>query len=378
MGAGGDGSVREAQEAVTVGYHAPPPGSATGVADYAETLLAALQHLGPVKAGGRGDIDLYHLGNNRLHEEMYAQAMERPGVVVLHDTVLHHFFLGTRTHQQYIDEWIYNYGEWRRDLGEELWRESGRSSVDPRYFDFPMLRRIVERSRAVIVHNPGAAAMVREHGGTRIEIIPHFVVPAERPDTATTETFRQRLGIEPGARLFGIFGYLREPKRVMTCLSAFRELYSARPDTALLLAGEPVSRDLARLLDQEPPHAAIKRTGHLSEEDLMIAAGAVDACLNLRYPAAGETSGIAVRLMGMGKPVVVSDIAENAAFPETAVLRVRPGVAERGELFDHMVLLAAFPQTGRDIGEQARMWIERHHSLQAVAQRYWDVLCGSA
>jgi glycosyltransferase involved in cell wall biosynthesis len=348
------------------------------VADYAETLLAALQHLGPVKAGGRGDIDLYHLGNNRLHEEMYAQAMERPGVVVLHDTVLHHFFLGTRTHQQYIDEWIYNYGEWRRDLGEELWRESGRSSVDPRYFDFPMLRRIVERSRAVIVHNPGAAAMVREHGGTRIEIIPHFVVPAERPDTATTETFRQRLGIEPGARLFGIFGYLREPKRVMTCLSAFRELYSARPDTALLLAGEPVSRDLARLLDQEPPHAAIKRTGHLSEEDLMIAAGAVDACLNLRYPAAGETSGIAVRLMGMGKPVVVSDIAENAAFPETAVLRVRPGVAERGELFDHMVLLAAFPQTGRDIGEQARMWIERHHSLQAVAQRYWDVLCGSA
>ena len=378
MGAGGDGSVREAQEAVTVGYHAPPPGSATGVADYAETLLAALQHLGPVKAGGRGDIDLYHLGNNRFHEEMYAQALERPGVVVLHDTVLHHFFLGTRTHEQYIDEWIYNYGEWRRDLGEELWRQSGRSSVDPRYFDFPMLRRIVERSRAVIVHNPGAAAMVRQHGGTRIEIIPHFVVPAERPDTAATETFRQRLGIEPGARLFGIFGYLREPKRVMTCLSAFRELYSARPDTALLLAGEPVSRDLARLLDQEPPHAAIKRTGHLSEEDLIIAAGAVDACLNLRYPAAGETSGIAVRLMGMGKPVVVSDIAENAAFPETAVLRVRPGVAERGELFDHMVLLAAFPQTGRDIGEQARMWIERHHSLQAVAQRYWDVLCGSA
>lgn len=377
MGEGGNGAVREAQEAVRVGFHAPAPGSATGVADYAETLLAALKRLGPVETGARGDVDLYHLGNNRFHEEIYALALERPGVAVLHDAVLNHFFLGTRTREQYIAEWVYNYGEWRRDLGEDLWKGSGRSSVDPRYFDFPMLRRIVERSRAVIVHNPGAAAMVRQHGAKQVEVIPHFVVPLDPPDTSAVEAFRQRLGIQPGTRLFGIFGYLREPKRVMTCLSAFRELYSARPDTALLMVGEPVSRDLARLLDQEPLHPAIRRAGHLSEEDLMIAGAAVDACLNLRYPAAGETSGIAVRLMGIGKPVVVSDIAENAGFPETAVLRVRPGVAERGELFDHMVLLAAFPQTARDIGEQARMWIERHHSLQAVAQRYWDVLCGS-
>ena len=31
--------------------------------------------------------------------------------------------------------------------------------ADPRYFQFPMLRRILERSRGVIVHNPGAAAI---------------------------------------------------------------------------------------------------------------------------------------------------------------------------------------------------------------------------
>jgi glycosyltransferase involved in cell wall biosynthesis len=377
MGAGGDGAVREAQKAVTVGYHAPPPGSATGVADYAETLLPALKCFGQVEASARGDIDLYHLGNNRLHEQIYAQALERPGVVVLHDAVLHHFFLGTRTHDEYVDEWIYNYGEWRRDLGEELWRERGRSGVDHRYFEFPMLRRIAERSRAVIVHNPGAAAMACAHGAKRVEVIPHFVVPATLPDAAATLAFRQRMGVEPGARLLGMFGYLREPKRVMTCLSAFRELHAARPDTALLLAGEPVSRDLARLLDQEAPHPAIRRTGHLSEEDLMIAAAAVDACLNLRFPAAGETSGIAVRLMGMGKPVVVSDIAENSAFPVAAVLRVCPGVAERSELFDHMVLLAAFPRVARDIGEQARMWMDRHHALAAVARKYWEVLCAS-
>jgi len=362
---------------MTVGWHAPPPGSATGVADYAETLLRALRQPGDVRPGD-GDVNLYHIGNNRFHQTIYAAALSRPGVAVLHDTVLQHFFLGTLTHDEYMAEWLHNYGTWRRDLGEELWRGSGRAGVDPRYFEFPMLRRIAETSRTVIVHNPGAAEMARAHGAKRVEVIPHFVEPVTVPDAATIAAFRNRIGVAPGARLFGMFGYLREPKRVMTCISAFRELHAARPDTALLIAGDPVSKDLARALDQEPPHRAIRRLGHLREEDLMIAAAAVDCCLNLRYPAAGETSGIAVRLMGMGKPVILSDLAENAAYPETAVLRVRPGIAERGELFDHMVLAAAFPQVARDIGEQARKWIAGHHAIEAVAKRYWQVLCDSA
>ena len=55
---------------------------------------------------------------------------------------------------------------------------------------------------------------------------------------------------------------------------------------------------------------------------------AVDCCLNLRYPGAGETSGVAIRLMGLGKPVIVTDNVENSAFPYGAVLRVSAGVAE--------------------------------------------------
>ena len=39
-------------------------------------------------------------------------------------------------------------------LAENLWSERARSAADRRYFEYPMLRRIVERSRAVIVHNP--------------------------------------------------------------------------------------------------------------------------------------------------------------------------------------------------------------------------------
>jgi glycosyltransferase involved in cell wall biosynthesis len=364
---------------VTVGYHAPPPGSHSGIADYAETLRIALQRLGRFESGAQqADIHLYHLGNNRLHTDIYAQALATPGLIVLHDAVLHHFLLGSLTREQYVAEWVYNYGEWRRDLGEELWRERARASSDPRYFQFPMLRRILERSLRIIVHNPGAAAILREQGTKNVEIIPHFCESGEAPNAAVAAQFRQSLGIGQGATLFGMFGYLREPKRVVPCIEAFQRLHEIRPDTALLLAGEVVSRDLERLLQNEPKHPAIYRLGHLSERDFRIAGTAVDCCLNLRYPGVGETSGIAVRLMGLAKPVIVTDNAENSDFPPASVLRVSPGVAEAAELFEHMVLVTEFPGIAREIGSVARLHIQERHGLESVARRYWEILCVAA
>jgi glycosyltransferase involved in cell wall biosynthesis len=361
---------------MTVGYHAPPPGSRSGVADYAETLRKALQHYGTIQADApNSDVHLYHLGNNRLHEGIYALALKTPGVVVLHDAVLHHFMLGTLSREQYMMEWVHNYGVWCRDLGEELWRERAKAAVDSRYFDFPMLRRVVERSTAVIVHNQGAAAMALAHGAERIFTIPHFF-EAESCETSDSEAlgFRERIGIDPTATVFGIFGYLRETKRVPACIAAFRKLHSVRPKTALLIAGDAVSPDLNRLLETDAVHPAIHRIGHLSDEDLKIATASVDCALNLRYPAAGETSGIAIRLMGIGKPVIGTDNAENAGFPETAMLRVKPGIAENAELFDHMVLATEYPGVARAVGSEAREHLRKCHGLEQVARQYWEVL----
>jgi glycosyltransferase involved in cell wall biosynthesis len=363
---------------VTVGYHAPQPGSRSGVADYAETLHKALSRMGRVESGATvADVHLYHLGNNRVHEEIYARALETPGVVVLHDAVLQHFFLGANSREKYLAEWIYNYGEWSRNLGGELWEERRRASVDPRYFRYPMLRRVIERSRRIIVHNPGAAAIVREQGAREVDVIPHFCEIDEDSFTIEARQWRDRLGIGQGATLFGIFGYLREPKRVVQCIRAFRRLHAIRPRTELLVAGEAGSSDLTRLLETEGSHPAIKRSGHLSERDLRIAGAAVDCCLNLRYPGAGETSGIAIRLMGLGKPVVLTESAENGDFPATAALRVTPGVAEAEELFEHMVLVTEHPGIAREVGREARKHIRRHHGLDTVAKRYWEVLCAT-
>jgi len=101
----------------------------------------------------------------------------------------------------------------------------------------------------------------------------------------------------------------------------------------------------------------------------------VDACINLRYPAAGESSGIAIRLMGLGKPVLLTDSEESARFPEDACVRIPAGVQERASLLDHMVLLTSIPEVSRVIGRRGAEHIRRHHDLEQVARQYWDILC---
>ena len=134
---------------MTVGFHAPLPPARTGVADYAAELLAALSQRGPVVTDAKkADVHLYHLGNNQLHRGIYERALRQPGVVVLHDAVLHHFYLGAFDQSRYVEEYVYNYGLWEKDLAQELWRERSGSGMDQRYFGKPMLKRVGECSLA--------------------------------------------------------------------------------------------------------------------------------------------------------------------------------------------------------------------------------------
>jgi glycosyltransferase involved in cell wall biosynthesis len=358
---------------VTVGFFSPLPPARSGVADYAEALAEALRARCEVRPGSPDcDVALYHVGNNDLHRDIYRRALEQPGVAVLHDAVLHQFLLGWLDRTAYVDEFVYNYGEFSRGLAERLWDGRAHAGHDPCYFQHAMVRRVAEVSRAVVVHNPAAASIVRQHApGARVVEIPHLFRPPELPAPDAVERWRARHGIPSGAFLFGVFGYLREPKRLATALKVFEGLEGA----ALLVAGEFVSRDLAVSLAPALAAPRVIRTGFLEEPEFWLAASAVDACINLRYPSAGETSGVTIRLMGLGKPVLVTAGEEIARFPEGAVIPVDCGVAEAPMLAEYVRWLARNPGKGREIGQCAAAYIAASHSLGRVADQYLEVLC---
>jgi glycosyltransferase involved in cell wall biosynthesis len=360
---------------MTVGFFSPLPPARTGVADYSAALLAELRRHGAVEiAPSRCDRALYHLGNNPLHADIYRRAIAEPGIVVLHDAVLQHFLLGQLSETGYVDEFVYNYGEWNRGLGRDLWRQRANSAADERYFRYPMLRRAAESARAVVVHNPAAARIVKEHApGARVVEIPHLFAAPPLPGEADVIRYRQKIGIDPGAFAFGVFGYLRESKRIAGVLDAFRTVHSENRHTALLIAGDFVSPTYASAIDTDAP--GVVRVPHLSDSDFWLAANAIDACINLRYPAAGETSGIAVRMMGIGKPVLMTNSEECSRFPDDACVRIASGVSERESLVRHMTLLTSITGVASAIGNRGAGHIAANHRVTQAAKQYWDLLC---
>jgi glycosyltransferase involved in cell wall biosynthesis len=347
------------------------------VADYAAALLEELRNFGEVQTQpAHSDAALYHLGNNSLHADVYKRALDQPGVVVLHDAVLHHFLLGRLGHEEYVEEFVYNYGAWNGGMAEDLWQARAGSGADARYFAFPLLKRVAEHARAVIVHNPAAARAVKEHAPrTPVIEIPHLFFLPELPDRAEALRYRTALGLVPGVFVFGVFGFLRESKRLMTVLEVFARLRREQPEIALLIAGGFVSADLERAAKPLLEQPGIVYRPYLSGREFWLAAEAVDACINLRWPAAGESSGISVSLMGIGKPVLVTDSEECARFSEEVCLRVASGLEERDSLLSQMLLLTSFTWVGRAIGERAAGHVRAHHNLKLVAQQYWKTLC---
>lgn len=355
---------------MTTGFFAPLPPVKSGVADYAAALLRALP--GKALVDADGDVNLYHLGNNQLHREIHGRAIRRPGVVVLHDAVMHHFYLGSMTRDEYVSAFIANYGAWHRGMAEHLWEHRPRSASDERYFRWPMLKSIASTARAVIVHTEAARlAVLGEAPEATVEVIPHLPLPAAVPDAVEVERWRQARGILPSHTLYGLMGFLRESKRVQTVLRAFHRLAAHRNDIHLLVAGEIGSTDLTRAIAPLLDHARLHRVDHVPEEHLQLLASACDAGVNLRYPSAGESSGMTARWTRLAKPVLVTESDE---LPLAACPRVPIGPAEQETLEALMLWLADSPVRRRECGRLAAEWAAEQPSLEAIAQRYWRVL----
>jgi len=349
----------------------PLPPARTGVAHYASMLLPALAQRADVRAFAsldgyrRADYDavIYQLGNNPHHEFVYAEAMREPGVIVLHDLVLHHLIVETTLARGDADAYVAaleaNHGAagaaWARGRAAGLHSEMGN-------FLLPASVDVANRSLAVIVHNEYARDRLQSFGvATPIHVVPHPYVHAE-----AIAFDRSRLGIKPGNRVIGFFGFLTSAKRAEVVLEAFRIARERDPSIVLLIVGEPAPNM------RVPEGDGIIVTGYVADEDFSAYYAAADRLVNLRYPSAGETSGTLIRALDAGKPVAVSDYAQFAELPDECVVKIPFGDREIESLADFFV---------RDLDDPSRAqrkWLEEHARVDLTVDGYLSAFGGRA
>ncbi len=340
--------------------YTPVPPARTGVVHYVSMLLPALRKRAEVEVNGGDGARIYQLGNNPHHEFVYREAMQTPGVAVLHDVVLHHLIvemtLARGDAEGYVAALRASHGEagaaWARGRAAGLHSEMGN-------FLMPASVEVANRSKAVIVHNAWAADRLRSLGVTTpVHVVPHPYF--QDPTSYDRDPVRRRLGFSSMNRVIGLFGFLTSAKRAEVVIEAFRRARRANPGLRLLIVGEPAPNiDVKELADD-----GVVITGYVSDQDFGSYYAAADRFVNLRYPSAGETSGTLIRAFDAGKPVAVSDYAQFAEYPADIVVKIPFGEGEVEALTEFLL---------RDIDSPAsaqRDWLDKNARIEQTVEGY--------
>ena len=352
-----------------VAYYSPLPPSRSGIADYSALLLPALAaHLevvaaqpGRFRRAPKADVSLYHVGNDpEAHGWIVAALRRRPGVVVLHDFVLHHLVAGLTLargdSRAYLDALEREHGLPGRLLGYAVVDNRIPPLWETRPEDFPLAGEVLRLATALLVHSRYVEDRARAacFDGP-IWRVPHPAWPKPDVEPAVVE----------GTPLFGCFGHLNEAKRIPQLLQAFARLRERRPEARLLLVGaaSPRLRDLAW------PEGVL-REDYVSERRLWSLMAACDACVGLRAPTMGETSGSAIRALTLGKPLVVSDLGWFAELPADVAVKIPVDEHETDTLAAALERLAEDEAGRLAMGQAARELAERQHALDRIADQY--------
>jgi glycosyltransferase involved in cell wall biosynthesis len=364
---------------VRIAYYSPLPPERSGIADYSALLLPTLEERLEVAVVGRKsrkrpgavDLRLYHVGNNAdAHGWIVDELRRRPGVVVLHDFVLHHLVagltLGRGDRSGYLDAMQAEAGLLGRSLAHAVIEGLLPPLWEARPQDFPLAGPVLELASGLIVHS---RLVEREARRSRYEgpiwriPMPAWADPPDSPATLPRDA-------EP---VIGCLGRLNPAKRIPELVQAFRVVRERFPEALLVLAGHRTAGlDLDALLARH--ELTVGRDAvvfdHLEESHLWALMSACDICVNLRFPTMGETSAAALRVLSLGKPLVVSDVGWFAELPDSVAAKVPVDDWEVETLARTLMLLAERRDVQEAMGAAARAYVTEEHDLGRVADLY--------
>lgn len=319
------------------------------------------------------DVVVYQMGNSPAHAAMLEAMPRVPGVVVMHDIVLHHLrawlTLERGKRGEYIEAMKSAYGA----AGEAAANTEIHNSTITDRFEFPLNEEVVRGARALIVHSQYAADQIQPLApNTPLEIIPMGIA---LPPLVAQETARAALGLDADAFVVAGFGEIHPYKRVLPALEAFAEFRKRHANALFLLIGRASPLfDVPEAARELGVQEAVRIIGYAPRGEYENYIAAADVCLNLRYPTAGETSASLLRLLAAGKVTFVTRAGSAAELPDEVCLKIEPDAYEQSLLTAYLEYFAQHPEASVAYGTNARRYVEQDHTLEGAARAYAEFL----
>ena len=313
--------------------------SPSGIANYTETLIASDPELNdltfvteePAQRAGRRAIapsecrddqrgSLLQLGNNVHHGYILERAQQGGAIVELHDLSLHHLHteltLARRDFPGYLRGLEYCEGA----FGRKAAFQRSKGIYTPRLdFYLRVNKQVCDRAAAVIVHSKWAKFQIElQDVTTPVHVIPHYAVGVDQSHAISRSKAeaRERLGLHPNRFIMLAGGYVTPAKRLDWVLSAFEDLRDEGADIDLIIAGACEWKPGQELIENSRHLNNIRVTGSLDDVAFDEFTLAADVLPLMRFPSAGESSGVAARALGFGKVIIVPEYAAFSDLPE--------------------------------------------------------------
>lgn len=320
------------------------------------------------------DAIVYHMGNSAAHSEIYAVAQQLPGVVVLHDLVLHHFML------QYYANTVKDLGAYQQlvtqhygQVGADVAARMMRGIFDEAVFGMPLCQPVLARATALISHSDYVANAVRVLAPQLATHVVPMGVPILPMRDATA--LRQQLDFGDDAFIMASFGHVNPYKRTDQILRALRILRRAGINAHHIVVGSisanvPHERMILRTNTQDAVHI----TGYVAADVFNAYVDVADVCINLRHPTAGETSASLLRLLAAGKATFITASGSFLEIPRHAAIHVPLDAHEVDFLAAALFLCYQQRKFTAQVRQNARDFVQAHHTLAQSAAAYMQVL----
>lgn len=390
-----------------IGYVSPLPPDASGIADFAEELLPELKkHVEleifsriPIKseklASGFSlhsiedlekkelrascDLLLYQAGNNvRFHGEVLEKFKKYPGVLEIHDFAMHHYLAESTydrgDYESYVRIMAYCHGKRGEITARKFLAGESQSPWENNSFRYNVNKYLVDSASAIITHSDMAKQMIQAVSPDKpiVNIPLHTADILDNPVQYQKEC-RKKLGIRDDLLVLGSFGYATRAKRIPEIVEALG-MYAGQEgrDFHYYIVGkvEEMDVNLERLAKQLGIGDKVTVTGFTDLDTFKEYMGACDICFNMRYPTQGESSASLHRILGMGKPVIVSRIGSFEEYPEDIVLKIGHDQNEVHEILEAVCNLTRNKDELIRRSERALAYAGENCDLKKNARKY--------
>lgn len=364
---------------MSVGWFSPIPPAASEIATHTQRLRTTLDNAATIHFWADGltneqkpafgrtigscglrelnetELNIFNIGNHApAHAEVFLKALRRPGVIILHDTYLRHFFAGL-----YLHKW--RDGKGFVELMESLYGNRGATAAqhfiashgEHIHQELDCVEAILPAATAIIVHSRTARQSLAERGIDAIH------APLPYP---AGELVSRRKRVAPRRdpiRLImcGYLGFNRRIREVIRALGTLRDKQYFKLDIYGIVPDELGVDDLVAEYGLQD---MVEVKGFVSEKRLSEALEAADLALNLRYPTMGEASASQLRFWERRLPSIVTRTGWYAEQPPGTLAYVRLG----HEVPDLQHILLQFlddPEPFHTMAETARKHLEETH-----------------